>query len=76
MLLRKQIAAIKDDSIWQQLDKFSAYGGNRGEMIFQQAVYPPFTLVLLAAASSDEKFVYIADQDVLSSSYVMSEARR
>jgi len=68
-ILDQQIQRIVDDAWWSKVFTCSSFGDNRGEIVFQQAVYPPFTLVLLAAAGND--LVCVADQDVLSSSCVV-----
>lgn len=59
-----------NDEAWEPIKNLSSYGANTGEMLVQQAVYPALTLVRLAAASENPTFAYVADQEVLSSSFV------
>jgi len=69
VILNQQIQSIVNDAWWSSISSCSGFESDRGEMMFQQAVYQPFTLALFAAAESN--LVYLAGQDVLSSSFVM-----
>jgi hypothetical protein len=58
--------------------QLSGYGGNRGEMIFQQAVYPPISQVMLAATSdaTGKAYTYIANQEAVGSAFVVYDGQQ
>ena len=78
--LIERINSLDEAADLAYIYSLSGIGDNRGEMIFQQAVFPPLSLAILAAASRDredtgKRYTYIADQDAISSSFVCYDSQ-